>query len=156
MLRRKGIQKWTCTVAQRYSSHYGTSEILATEGETMLDAEGKAKVQRQIATFTDNYRQMKALGYNVTIMGLPSYETQEDFDRYQTHLVGSDFQIENEFMTEILKGLLTNGVPARLVTIRYPEFEKWLNGRENNSSTRASYCGHLISEDESKNSSPIH
>jgi hypothetical protein len=122
----------------------------------MLDAASRAKVQRQVTTFTDNYRQSKALGYNVTIMGLPSYETQEDFDLYQSQLAGSDFQYQNEFITEILKGLLANAVPAKLVTIRYTDFAKWLNGRENNSSTRASYCGHLISEEERKNGPPKH
>jgi hypothetical protein len=120
----------------------------------MLSAAIKAKVERQVATFTDNYRQSKALGYNVTIMGLPSYESQEDFDLYRPQDAGSDFQHENEFMTEILKGLLANAVPARLVTIHYSDYHKWLNGRENTSSNRASYCGRLVSDDERKNTPP--
>jgi hypothetical protein len=114
----------------------------------MLSAEHRARVQRQVETFTRNYRHAKSIGYNVTTMGLPSYETQQDFDRYQTHLAGSNYEQENEFIVEILKGLVDNGVPAKLVTIHHADFEKWLNGRENTSSNRASYCGHLIGEEE--------
>ena len=40
---------------------------------------------------------------------------------------------------------------ARPVTIRYGEFVQWLNGRENSSSNRASYCGHLAARDEREN-----
>lgn len=116
----------------------------------MLDAESKAKADRQIETFTQNFRQMKSMGYDVTTMGLPSYETQQDFDQYQSHLAGSNYERENEFMVEILKGLITNGVPAKFVTIRYADYAKWLKGRENSSSNRASYVGHLIGEEERK------
>jgi hypothetical protein len=114
----------------------------------MLSADSIAKARRQAAAFTDNYRQSQALGYNVTTMGLPSYDTQEDFDSYRPEDAGSDYQKENEFIAEILKGLFANGVPAKAVKIRYADYTKWLKGRENTSSNRASYCGMLIGEEE--------
>jgi hypothetical protein len=114
----------------------------------MLDDKGSAKAQRQIAIFTDQNRQAKAMGYNVTTMGLPTYETQQDFDQYRPQDAGSNFEHENEFMAEILKGLLANNVPAKPVTVQYSDFVWWLNGRENSSSNRASYCGHLVAREE--------
>ena len=114
----------------------------------MLDERGRAKAQRQTAKFTEQYRHAKKMGYNITTMGLPTYETQEDFDQYRPKDAGSNFEHENEFITEILKGLLANNVPAKPVTIRHTEFVQWLNGRDNSSSNRASYCGHLVARDE--------
>jgi hypothetical protein len=114
----------------------------------MLDVKSQDKAQRQIATFTKQYRHAKELGYNVTTMGLPTYETQEDFDQYRPQDAGSNFEHENEFIAEIMKGLVANNVPARPVTIQYADYEHWLNGRGNSSSTRASYCGHLVARQE--------
>jgi hypothetical protein len=116
----------------------------AEEEKAMLDERGGEKAQRQTAKFTEQYRHAKGMGYNITTMGLPTYETQEDFDKYRPQDAGSSFEHENEFIAEILKGLLANNVPAKPVTIRNTEFVEWLNGRENSSSNRASYCGHLV------------
>ena len=44
---------------------------------------GRAKAQRQTAKFTEQFRHAKKKGYNITTMGLPTYETQEDFDQYR-------------------------------------------------------------------------
>src|ERR1700692_1814444 len=114
----------------------------------MLDDKSKQKAQRQVVTFTDQYRHSKGMGYNVTTFGLPTYETQEDFDKYRPHDAGSNFEHENEFIGEIIKGLLANNVPARPVRVRYANYVQWLNGRENSSSNRASYCGHLVAREE--------
>jgi hypothetical protein len=43
----------------------------------MLNGDSNAKAQRQIATFTNNYRQAKALGYNVNVMGLTAHSHPE-------------------------------------------------------------------------------
>jgi hypothetical protein len=114
----------------------------------MLDDKSRDKAQKQTAKFTEQYRHAKGMGYNVTTMGLPTYETQEDFDQYRPQDAGSNFEHENEFIAEIVRGLLANNVPARPVTVRYAEYVHWLNGRDNSSSNRASYCGHLVAEEE--------
>jgi len=114
----------------------------------MLNDEIKQRVQRQIAKFTEQYRHAKAMGYNITTLGLPTYETQEDFDHYRPGDAGSDFEHENEFSTEIMKGLLGNNVPARPVTIQYADYALWLNGRENSSNNRASYVSLLVAREE--------
>ena len=114
----------------------------------MLNAEIQARVKRMVALHTSNYRHAKSMGYDVQKMALPSYETQEDFDQYRPEDVGNDFHEENEFVTEILKGLLENSVPATLVTVCFPDFKKWLNGRQITSETRAAYCGYLLAKEE--------
>jgi hypothetical protein len=119
----------------------------------MLNDKSREKAQRQIAIFTNRYRDAKGMGYNVTTMGLPTYETQEDFDKYRPQDAGSSFEHENEFMSEIVRGLLANNVPAKPVTIHYSDCLQWLNGRENSSSNRASYCGHLVVKEEREKSS---
>lgn len=50
-------------------------------------------------------------------MALPSYESQKDFDQYRPENAGSDFQEENEFVTEILKRLPANSVLAIRVNL---------------------------------------
>lgn len=79
----------------------------------MLDDRSREKAQRQITIFTNQYRDAKEMGYNVTIRGLPTYETQEDFNQYRPQDAGSDFEHENEFIGEILKGLLANSVTGQ-------------------------------------------
>jgi len=115
------------------------------KGKNMLNAEIKARAERQIATITASYRHSKA-GYRPEAMALPYYETQEDFNLYRPEDAGNDFREENEFVSEILKGLRANGVPAEMVTIRHVNYSKWLNGRKNTTDTRAQYCGFLVSE----------
>ena len=110
----------------------------------MLDERSRQKAQRQVVVLTDQYRHAKGMGYNVTTMGLPTYETQEDLDKYHPHDAGSNFEQENEFVAEIIKGLLANNVPARPVTVRHADYVQWLSGRENSSGNRASFCRDLV------------
>jgi hypothetical protein len=46
----------------------------------MSDDEIRKRVHLQVDRFTDAYRRSRTLGYNVTRLGLPVCETQEDFD----------------------------------------------------------------------------
>lgn len=116
----------------------------------MLNAEIQARVKRHVALLTSNYRHAKTEGYSVEKMALPSYETQEDFDEYRPEDAGNDFREENEFVVEILKGLIANGVPATAVTIHYSAYSEWLKRRLNTTETRAAYCGNLLAEEERK------
>lgn len=117
----------------------------------MLNAEHQARIKRHVALFTSNYRDAKSNGYNVQKMALPSYETQEDFDQYRPEDAGNNFEEENEFVAEIVKGLLANGVPVTVVTVHYSGYAKWLNGRKNTTDTRAMYCGMLLAKEETQN-----
>ncbi|MGB6134751.1 MAG: hypothetical protein WBG54_23445 [Acidobacteriaceae bacterium] len=114
----------------------------------MLNEEQRAKVQKQIANLSDAYQQAKNVGYNVTTLALPGYENQSDHDLYHPDDAGSDYRTENEFSIEILKGLVASGVPARLATVRYDDYLKWLNGRPNTSSNRSAYAGQLAAREE--------
>jgi hypothetical protein len=114
----------------------------------MLEDKIKQKVERQVATSTAQYRHAKGMGYDIKTMGLPTYETQEDFDQYQPQAAGSHYEHENEFVAEILKGLLANNVPARPVTVHYADYFQWLDGRENSSSNRSFYVGILVEREE--------
>jgi hypothetical protein len=114
----------------------------------MLNAEIQARVKRMVAFHTGNYRHAKGMGYDVQKMALPSYPTQEDFDQYRPEDAGNDFEEENEFVMEILKGLLANGVPATVVTIHVADYKNWLNERQITTDTRATYCAYLLAKEE--------
>jgi hypothetical protein len=110
----------------------------------MLEEQSAQKAQRMIARFTEQFRQAVAMGYDADAIGLPTYETQEDFDQYRPDLAGSNYEQENEFIVEIIKGLLANGVPARPVTVKYADYAVWLNGRENTGDNRAAFVSSLV------------
>ncbi len=59
---------------------------------------------------------------------------------------GTDFQEHNEFIAEVLKGLLENGVPAEPVLFHYSDFLRWLNGRKITNENRSAYAGYLLAE----------
>jgi hypothetical protein len=112
----------------------------------MLTNEIRLRAERQVKNLTTQYKQGKAAGYDIVSMGLPSFESQEDHDRYHPDDAGQDFREHNDFAAEILKGLRANGVPAELVTIRYDAYAKWLSGRKNTSEARAEYEAHLAAD----------
>ena len=95
----------------------------------MLSDRLRERVARQVKSFTNAYTTAKGVGYNVKAMALPTYDSQDDFDRCRPEDVGQDFREHNEFIAEILKGLIANGVPAEPVVFYYSEFSKGLNGQ---------------------------
>jgi hypothetical protein len=116
----------------------------------MLTTEVKLRVERQVANITTGFKKARAAGYNMVAVGVPSFTSQEDHDRYHPDDAGQDYREHNEFASEILKGLSANGVPAELVVIQYSDYAKWLNGRKNTSDTRAEYSGHLVADADAK------
>ena len=110
----------------------------------MMTPEVRARAARQIRTFTDAYRAATGAGYDTVALSLPSFDTQEDHDRYHPDEAGENFRDFNEFAAEILKGLRANAVPAELVTIHYADYAKWLDGRKNIQENRAAYGAFLI------------
>ncbi len=121
----------------------------------MLSDEAQARAARQVKKFTEVYTTAKRdVGYNVQAMSLPTFDSQEDFDRCRPEEKGTDFREHNEFIAQVLKGLIANGVPAEPVLFHYSEFVKWLNGREITNDTRAAYAGYLLAEAARKKKKP--
>ena len=114
----------------------------------MLDDDTRARVVRQVAHFTDAYRTSKEVGYNVRAMALQTFDSQEDFDSCRPTERGTDFRRHNEFIAEVLKGLLANPVPAEPVLFRYSEFSKWLKGEPVTPENRSADGGYLLAEAE--------
>jgi hypothetical protein len=116
----------------------------------MLTDEVRQRAERQVKKFTDAYAQSKGIGYNVTAMGLPIFDSQDDFDRCRPEEAGQDFLGHNEFIDVVIKGLQANKVPAETVVFHYAEFSKWLNGRPITTEARSAYAGHLAAEQDRK------
>jgi len=112
----------------------------------MLTEKDRKRVEGEVLTFTKAWASSKALGYNATAMALPTYDSQEDFDRCRPDDAGQPFEEHNEFMVEVMKGLAANNVPVEPVVFHFEGFSKWLNGRPVTTGTRASYAGHLMTE----------
>jgi hypothetical protein len=112
----------------------------------MLNDDVRARVVRQVKHFTAAYTTAKQAGYNIQALSLPTFDSQDDFDRCRPEEKGTNFQEHNEFTAELLKGLVANSVPAEPVVFHYSEFAKWLNGREITMDTRAAYGGYLLAE----------
>ena len=112
----------------------------------MLTQEVQLRVKRQVTTITTAYQQAKAIGYNIAAVSLPSFESQEDHDLYHPDDAGQAFSDANEFVDEIRKGLQSNGIPAELVVIRFPEYSKWLEGRSNSKENRSAFGAHLLAK----------
>jgi hypothetical protein len=116
----------------------------------MLSDDVRGRVIRQVQTFTDAYRTSKEVGYNVQGMSLPTFESQEDFDLCRPSEKGTDFRQHNEFIAEVLKGLVANRVPSAPVVFRYPELSKWLNGKPITPESRSAYAAYLGAEESRK------
>jgi|ERR1700686_840098 len=110
----------------------------------MLTDEARAKAARQVKQFTETY---KTSGFNVQgPTALPTFDSQEDFDRCRPEEKGMDFRLHNEFIEEVAKGLAANGVPAKPVVFHYAAFSKWLNGQPITPQGRAAYGAYLMAE----------
>lgn len=113
----------------------------------MLSDEARARAARQVKKFTDIYTLSKReIGYNVRALSLPTFDSQADFDGCRPEEKGIDFRAHNEFIAEVLKGLLSNGVPAEPVLFHFSDFHRWLNGRKITNDARAAYGGYLLAE----------
>ena len=112
----------------------------------MLSEESQKKVRRQVATFTEAFRQTKSVGYNVGALSLPGFDSQEDFDLCRPEEAGNDYRSHNEFVAAIQDGLMKNGVPARMVIFHYGALKAWLHGRPISQETRSGYAAHLLAQ----------
>jgi hypothetical protein len=123
----------------------------------MLSDEALKRAARKVKEFTEMYTTTKRkIGYNVTSVGLPTFDSQDDFDgcRPEDKGKGKDFREHNEFIAEVVRGMLANGVPAEPVLLRYSEFARWLNGRAITNENRSEYIGHLGAEAGRKKKKP--
>ena len=78
----------------------------------MLSDETRKRAARHVKKFTEMYSHAKGkVGYDVQALSLPTFESQEDFDGCRPEEKGTDFREHNEFIAEVLKGLIANGVP---------------------------------------------
>jgi hypothetical protein len=137
----------TSSLALENSTLASSSKMLSRGAFQMLSEEVSARAARQVTKFTEMYTHAKReVGYTVQALSLPTFDSQEDFDGCRPEEKGVDFRAHNEFIAEVLKGLLANGVPAEPVVFHYSEFAKWLNGREITNDARAAYGGYLLTE----------
>jgi hypothetical protein len=116
----------------------------------MLSDKELARAAQEVKRSTDVYRESKARGYDIRSMALGTYDSQEDFDRCRPKEKRISFQEHNEYIAEILKGLVANGVHARPVLFRYAEFSTWLDGKPITPEARSSFAAHLLSEADKK------
>jgi hypothetical protein len=119
----------------------------------MLDDVARARVARQVKHFTDAYRTSKEAGYNVRAMALPTFDSQGDFDGCRPAEGGTDFRHHNEFIAEVLTGLLANAVAAEPVLFRYSEFSGWLKGKPITPENGSAYGAYLLAEGDRKKKS---
>jgi hypothetical protein len=114
-----------------------------------LDSKTKDRVKLQIARITEGYRESVGAGYKPEAIGLPTFEAQEDHDKYHPDDAGMSVADANEFAEEIGAGLRANGVPAVSIVIRFREYAEWLKGAANTSEARAAFCGYLTASQHS-------
>jgi hypothetical protein len=114
----------------------------------MLNDDARAKVARQVKQFTETYeRSKKEHGFNMQATALPTFDSQEDFDRCRPEEKGVvDFKQHNEFVEEVAKGLAANGIVGKPVVFHYDAFSKWLNGQPITPQLRAAYGAYLLAE----------
>lgn len=110
----------------------------------MLSDDVRARVVRKVKEITAISRRSKEDGYNMKSMSLPTFDSQEDFDRCRPDEKGTDFRRHNEFIAEVLKGLVANGIPAEPVLFHFADFSKWLNGKPITPESRSAYGAYLL------------
>jgi hypothetical protein len=116
----------------------------------MLTEKDRKRVDAQVATFKRNFELSQAMGYTSKGMSVPTYDSQEDFDRCRPGDAGQPFEDHNEFMVEVMKGLAVEGVATEPVVFRFDEFSKWLDGKAISVETRAAYAGALAAKEARK------
>jgi hypothetical protein len=116
----------------------------------MLTKEDHSRVEQQVKNVTAGYKRAKSAGYSPSAVGVPSFNAQEDHDRYHPDDAGQAFSEHNEFASEVTKRLISNGVPAELVVVKYADYARWLNGRKHTGETRAEYNAHLVADAHTK------
>lgn len=110
----------------------------------MLTAELQERARVTVQNITKSFKEQTRRGFNMAGIGLPTFETQQDHDAYHPDDAGIPFRQHNEFANAVHTGLVGNGVPARKVIIRFPEYSIWLSGKSNTSEMRAAYTGYLL------------
>lgn len=101
-------------------------------------------------SLTDQYHAAKLNGLNLQGLALPTFDSQEDFDRCRPEDAGKDFREHNELTAEVLKGLIQNGVPAEPVLFQHAEFAKWLQGRSISQESRTDFATYLLEVERKK------
>jgi hypothetical protein len=112
----------------------------------MLNHADRPRVAGKVKHLTDAYRIAKAHGRHIVAIGVPKFASQADHDAYHPGEEAEDYKHFNEFAAEILLGLARNGVPAKLLTVHYSDYENWLKGRPNSSELRSDYSEHLVAK----------
>jgi hypothetical protein len=113
----------------------------------MLSDEELKRAAQEVKRVTEFHQQA---GYPLSVMGMSTYDSQDDFDNCRPDSKGNDFQKYNEYVVEVLKGLRANGIPAEPVVVHYSEFLKFLDSKPNTAEARSVFASHLASEDAKK------
>jgi hypothetical protein len=116
----------------------------------MLSDKVRDRVILHVKSLTDEYHTAKLNGYNLQSLALPTFDSQEDFDRCRPEDEGKDFRKHNELTAEVLKGLIQNGIPAEPVLFHHAEFAKWLQGRSISQESRADFSTYLLEVEHKK------
>jgi hypothetical protein len=116
----------------------------------MLSDEELKRAAQEVKQQTEFYEQAKAAEYAPSVIGMSTYDSQDDFDNCRPNTKGTDFQKYNEYVVEVMKGLRANGIPAEPVVVHYSEFLKYLDGKPITPEARSTFAAHLATE-EAKN-----
>ena|SRR5664279_19503 len=78
-----------------------------------------------------------------TLVSLPRYDTQADFDAFHPEEAGGDFREQNKMVERFARDIQLPGLLIQFVTVDREHFATWLAGRENTSELRAQYLADL-------------
>ena len=89
------------------------------------------------------FRGQRAKQRGTTLVSLPRYDTQADFDGFHPEEAGEDFREQNKIVERFAQDIQHPGLLVQFVTVHRGHFATWLAGREITSELRAQYLADL-------------
>ncbi len=94
---------------------------------------------RKFSRSNRHFHGKRAKQRETTLVSLPRYDTQADFDGFHPEEAGNDFREQNKMVERFAQDIQNPGLLIQFVTMHTDHFATWLAGREITSELRAQY-----------------
>ncbi len=98
---------------------------------------------RKLPRSSRRFHGQRAKQRETTLVSLPRYDTQADFDGFHPEEAGDDFREQNKMVERFAQDIQHPGLLIQFVTVHRGHFATWLAGREITSELRAQYLANL-------------
>jgi predicted RNA-binding Zn ribbon-like protein len=98
---------------------------------------------RKLPRSSRQFHGQRAKQRETTVVALPRYDTQADFDGFHPEEAGDDFREQNKMVERFVQDIQHPGLLIQFVTVHREHFATWLAGREITSELRAQYLADL-------------